>query len=95
MIIIKNSEFLITLVLLTESGAYSQLPTHPKKFLSVPTHTGIKYGHPELPRGEKSKFECEEKKFSLLVKVVFSSQKHPQTSLFINKLNFFFLEFKF
>ena len=37
----------------------------------------------------KSKFEFEEKKFSLLLKVVFSRQKRLQTSLFSNKLNFF------
>ena len=43
----------------------------------------------ELPRNEKSKFECEVKKFNLLVKGAFSSQKRPQTSLFSNKLNFF------
>ena len=35
------------------------------------------------------------KRFSLLLKVAFSSQKYPLTSLFSNRVNFFFLEFKF
>ena len=45
--------------------------------------------YPQLPREEKSKFEFEEKKFSLLLKVAFSRQKRLQTSLFSNKLTFF------
>ena len=32
------------------------------------TYTAIYYGHSELSREEKSKFEFEEKKFSLLLK---------------------------
>ena len=53
------------------------------------TYTAIYYGHFELSGKEKSKFEFEEKKFSLLLKVAFSRQKRLQTSLFSNKLNFF------
>ena len=33
------------------------------------TYTAIQYGHSELTREEKSKFEFEEEKFSLLLKV--------------------------
>ena len=33
--------------------------------------TMFKYGHPLVPHEEKSKFELEEKKFSLLLKVEF------------------------
>ena len=79
---------------LTEAGAYTQLPTQPNFFDHFQTYTAIYYGHSELSRKEKSKFEFEEKKFSLLLKVAFSRQKRLQTSLFINKLNFF-LKFKF
>ena len=53
------------------------------------TYTAIYCVHSELSREEKSKFEFEEKKFSLLLKVGFSRQKHQQTSLFSNKLIFF------
>ena len=60
-----------------------------KKIVQVQTNTVVFYGHPELSGEEKSKFEFEEKKFSLLLKVAFSRQKHLQTSLFSKKLNFF------
>ena len=53
------------------------------------TYTAIYYSHYELSREEEIKFEFEEKKFSLLLKVAFSRQKRLQTSLFSNKLNFF------
>ena len=53
------------------------------------TYRAIYYGHSELPREEKLKFELEEKKLSLLLKVTFSRQKRLQTSLCSNKLNFF------
>ena len=53
------------------------------------TYTAISYGHSELSREEKSKFEFEEKKFSLLLKVSFSRQKRLQAYLFSIKLNFF------
>ena len=43
----------------------------------------------DLSHEVKSKFEFEEKKFSLLLKVAFSRQKRPQTPLFSNKLNSF------
>ena len=43
-----------------------------------------------MPRKEKSKFEFEEKKFSLLLKVACSSQKCPQTPLFFLKFKFWF-----
>ena len=46
-----------------------------------------------MPLEEKTNFEFEEKKFRLLLKVAFSSQKRPQNSLFSNK-QLFFLEFK-
>jgi hypothetical protein len=39
---------------------------------------------------EKSKFEPEEKKFSLVLKVEFSSRKPPEHSTFSTKLTFFF-----
>ena len=60
-----------------------------KKIVRVQTNTVVFYGHPELSGKEKSKFEFEEKKFSLLLKVAFLRQKRLQTSLFSNKLNFF------
>ena len=53
---------------LTEGGTYPQLPTQPKKFQ---TDIAV-YGHPELPREEKSKFAPEEKKVYLVLKVEFS-----------------------
>ena len=59
------------------------------------TYTVIYYGHSELSRKEKSKFEFKEKKFCLLLKVAFPRKKRLQTSLFSNKLNLFYLEFKF
>ena len=59
------------------------------------TYTAIYYGHSELSREEESKFEFEEKKFSLLLKVAFSRQKRLQPSLFSNKTELFFLELKF
>ena len=49
---------------LTEGGAYPQHPTHPKILYTFQTHIAVfkllKYGHPECPREEKSKFEPEE-----------------------------------
>ena len=48
-----------------------QLPTQPKIFDHFQTYTAIYYGHSELSRKAKSKFEFEEKKFSLLLKVAF------------------------
>ena len=49
------------------------------------TYTAIYYGHSELSREEKSKFECEEKKFSLLLKVAVSRQKRLQNSLLVKE----------
>ena len=46
---------------LTEAGAYPQLPTQPKFFDHFQTYTAIYYGHSELSRKKKSKFEFEEK----------------------------------
>ena len=43
-----------------------------KNLYTVQTNTAIYYGHPDLPREEKSKFEPEEKKFSLLLKIEIS-----------------------
>ena len=54
---------------LTEVGTYPQLPTQPKKNVQVQTNTVVFYGHPELSGEEKSKFEFEEKKFSIVVKM--------------------------
>ena len=54
---------------LTEGGTYPQLPTQPKKNVQVQTNTVVFYGHPELSGEEKSKFEFEEKKFSIVVKM--------------------------
>ena len=51
--------------LLTDCGTYPQLPTQPKKIVQVQTNTVVFYGHPELSGEEKSKFEFEEKKFSI------------------------------
>ena len=48
-------------MLLTEVGAYPQLPTQPNFFDHFQTYTAIYYGHSELSREEKSKFEFEEK----------------------------------
>ena len=59
-------KYQILKTLLTESDSYPQLPTHPKIFYPFQTYTVIWYVHPEFPRDEKPKFECEEKKFSLL-----------------------------
>ena len=81
---------------LTEAGAYPQLRTQPNFFFDhFQTYTASYYGHSELSHGEKSKFEFEENKFSLLLKVAFSRQKRLQTSLFSNKLNFFSSNFDF
>ena len=45
-----------------------------KKIVRVQTNTVVFYGHPELSGEEKSKFEFEEKKFSLLLKGVFQGR---------------------
>ena len=37
-----------------------------KNLYTVQTNTGIYYGHSELPREEKSKFEPEEKKVQFI-----------------------------
>ena len=54
---------------LTDCGTYPQLPTQPKKIVQVQTNTVVFYGHPELSGEEKSKFEFEEKKFSIVLKM--------------------------
>ena len=38
-----------------------------KKIVRVQTNTVVFYGHPELSGEEKSKFEFEEKKFSIYI----------------------------
>ena len=53
-------------VVLTEAGAYPQLPTQPKFFYYFQTNTAIWYGHSELSWEEKSKFEFEEKKVKFI-----------------------------
>ena len=40
-----------------------------KKIVRVQTNTVVFYGHPELSGEEKSKFEFEEKKFSIVLKM--------------------------
>ena len=40
-----------------------------KKIVQVQTNTVVFYGHPELSGEEKSKFEFEEKKFSIVLKM--------------------------
>ena len=60
-------EFLFCLLILqmhnvlTEAGAYPQLPTQPNFLDHFQTYTAICYGHSELSREEKSKLEFEEK----------------------------------
>ena len=53
------------------------------------TYTAIYYGHSELSREEKSKFELEEKKFSLLLKREVCRRFCLENATFSNKLNFF------
>ena len=43
--------------------------TTKKKNVQVQTNTVVLYGHPELSGEERSKFEFEEKKFSIVVKM--------------------------
>ena len=74
------------LIILTEAGAYPQLPKQPIFLIifklvqqsivvirSIPVRSCL--------AKKKMKFELEEKKFSLLLKVSFSRQKRLQTSL--------------
>ena len=42
-------------MILTEAGAYPQLPTQPNFFYPFQTYTATYYGHSELPGEEKSK----------------------------------------
>ena len=80
---------------LTGAGAYPQPPTQPNFFYPFQTYTAIYYGHSELSREEKSKFDCEEKKFSLLPKREVCRRFCLENATFSNKHNFFFLEIKF
>ena len=75
--------------ILTDCGTYPQLPTQPKKIVQVQTNTVVFYGHPELSGEEKSKFEFEEKKFSIVLKMEICWVFKPQTSIFSTILNFF------
>ena len=63
--------------------------TTKKKNVQVQTNTVVFYGHPELSGEEKSKFEFEEKKFSIVVKMEICWVFKPQTSIFSTILNFF------
>ena len=72
---------------LTEAGAYPQLPAQPKFFDHFQTYTASYYGHSELSRKEKSKFEL--KKFSLLLKREVCMPFCLGNLTFSNKLNFF------
>ena len=74
---------------LTDCGTYPQLPTQPKKIVQVQTNTVVIYGHPELSGEEKSKFEFEEKKFSIVLKMEVCGFKTQQISIFSTILNFF------
>ena len=74
---------------LTDRGTYPQLPTQPKKNCSGSTNTVVFYGHPELSGEEKSKFEFEEKKFSIVLKMEVCGLKTQQISIFSTILNFF------
>ena len=75
---------------INRSWRISKTPNTTKFFFyHFETYTASYNGHSELSREEKSKFEFEEKKLCLLLKVAFSRQKRLQTSLFSNKLNFF------
>ena len=47
----------------------STTPNTTKKNVQVQTNTVVFYGHPELSGEEKSKFEFEEKKFRIVVKM--------------------------
>ena len=60
-----------------------------KKNVRVQTNTVVFYGHPELSGEEKSKFEFEEKKFSLLLKREVCRRFCLENATFSNKLNFF------
>ena len=59
---------------LTEAGAYPQLPTQPNCFDHFQTYTASYYGHSELSREEKSKFEFEEKKVQFITESLISSK---------------------
>ena len=59
-----------------------------KKIVRVQTNTVVFYGHPELSGEEKSKFEFEEKKFSLLLKREVCRRFFLENATFSNKLNF-------
>ena len=54
---------------------------------TVQTNKAIKYGHPDMPREEKSKFEFEEKKISIVLKMEVCGLKTQQISNFSTILN--------
>ena len=60
--ILGNRSSLKQFYRLTKAGTYLQLPTQPNFFDHFQTYTTLCYGHSELSREEKSKFEFEEKK---------------------------------
>ena len=74
---------------LTEAGAYPQLPIQPFFLDHFQIYTAIYYGHSKLSHEEKSKFECKEKKFSLLLKREVCRRFCLENATFSNKLNFF------
>ena len=72
------------------SCAHNHNSQHNQKFFDhFQTYTVIYYGHSELPREEKPKFEFEEKKFSLLLKREVCRHFWLENATFSNKLNFF------
>ena len=55
-----------------------------KEIVQVQTNTVVFYGHPELFGEEKSKFESEEKKFSIVLKMeVCGLKKNIESNYFI------------
>ena len=82
--------------LLNRSWHISTTPNTTKFFFDYfQTNTAILYGHSELPHREKSKFEFEGKKLSLLMKREIYGRFWLENRTFDNKLKVFFLKFKF
>ena len=67
--------------ILNRSCRISTTPNTTCFFDHSQTYTAIYYGHSELSREEKSKFEFEEKKFSLLLKGKFAGVSALKTQL--------------
>ena len=75
--------------LLTEAGAYPQLPTQPKFFWSfLNLYSNLLWSFWVVSR-RKIKIWIRGKKVQFITESWVSSQKRPKTSLFSNKLKFF------